>query len=80
MFAAVWGITRDSANELAALVRQAAMEGDITKEGLTVFGRYYTRGKMEVGEQFTDSLPVGFEEIRVGLEQGKLESRALFFT
>ena len=41
MFAAVLGITRDSANELAALVRQAAMEGDITKEGMTVFGRYY---------------------------------------
>ena len=41
MFAAVLGITRDSANELAALVRQAAMEGDITKEGMTAFGRYY---------------------------------------
>ena len=41
VFAAVLGITRDSANELAALVRQAAMEGDITKEGMTVFGRYY---------------------------------------
>ena len=30
VFAALLGITRDSANELAALVRQAAMEGDIT--------------------------------------------------
>src|SRR6266705_763574 len=41
VFAAVLGITRDSANELAALVRQAAIEGDITKEAMTVFGRYY---------------------------------------
>jgi hypothetical protein len=38
--AAILGITRDSANALAALVRQAAMEGDLTKEGMTVFGRY----------------------------------------
>jgi len=41
VFAAVLGITRDSANELAALVRQAAIEGDITKEAMSVFGRYY---------------------------------------
>ena len=41
MFAAVLGLTRDSTNALAALVRQAAMEGDITKEATTVFGRYY---------------------------------------
>jgi len=41
VFAALLGITRDSANELAALVRQAAMEGDITQEAVTVFGRYY---------------------------------------
>jgi len=39
--AALLGITRDSANALAALVRQAAMEGDITKDAMTVFGRYY---------------------------------------
>jgi hypothetical protein len=41
MFAAVLGITRDSANALAALVRQAAIEGTSTKEAITVFGRYY---------------------------------------
>lgn len=41
VFAAVLGITRDSTDELAVLVRQAAMEGDITQEGMTVFGRYY---------------------------------------
>ena len=41
MFAAVLGITRDRANALAALVRQAAMEGDIAQEAMTVFGRYY---------------------------------------
>ena len=41
MFAAVLGITRDRANALAALVRQAAREGDITKEAMSVFGRYY---------------------------------------
>ena len=41
MCAALLDITRDSADELAALVRQAAMEGDITKESMTVFGRYY---------------------------------------
>jgi hypothetical protein len=39
--ATVLGITCDRANARAALVRQAAMEGDITKEGMTVFGRYY---------------------------------------
>jgi len=39
--AALLGLTRDRANALAALVRQAAMEGDITKEAMTVFGRYY---------------------------------------
>ena len=40
---------------IAALVRQAAMEGDITKEAMTVFGRYYrvdwalpTRGNVVV--------------------------------
>jgi hypothetical protein len=41
VFAAVLGITRDRANALAALVRQAAIEGDITKEAMTAFGRYY---------------------------------------
>ena len=41
VFATVLGITRDSANALAALVRQAAIEGDITKEAMTTFGRYY---------------------------------------
>ncbi len=39
--AALLGIPRARANELAALVRQAAMEGDITQEATTVFGRYY---------------------------------------
>jgi hypothetical protein len=38
--AAILDITRDSANALAALVRQAAMEGDLTQEGMTFFGRY----------------------------------------
>jgi hypothetical protein len=41
MFAAVLGITRNPANELAPLVRQAAIEGDITKEAISVLGRYY---------------------------------------
>jgi Domain of unknown function (DUF6883) len=35
--AAILGITRDRA--LTALVRQAAMEGDLSQEGMTVFGR-----------------------------------------
>ena len=39
--AALLGITRDSAHERAALVRQAAMGGDITQEAVTGFGRYY---------------------------------------
>ena len=34
-------MTRDGANELAALVRQAATDGDIPKEEVTIFGRYY---------------------------------------
>ena len=38
VFAALLGITCDSANALAALVRQAAMEGDITQEAVTIFG------------------------------------------
>src|SRR5215470_6540063 len=41
VFAALLGIIRDRANELASLVRQAAMEGDITQEAMTVFGLYY---------------------------------------
>jgi len=41
VFAAVLGITSDRAHELAALVRQAALEGDITQEAETDFGRYY---------------------------------------
>jgi hypothetical protein len=41
VFVAILGITHDSADELAALAQQAAMEGDIAKEGMTVFGRYY---------------------------------------
>jgi hypothetical protein len=40
VFAAVLGITRDSAHVLADLVRQAARDGDITKEGRTVWGQY----------------------------------------
>jgi hypothetical protein len=41
VFAAVLGLTRAHANALAALVRQAAMEGDLTKEARTVLGRCY---------------------------------------
>src|SRR5215472_4171950 len=41
VFAAVLGSTRNRANELAAPVRQAAMEGDITKETMSIFGQYY---------------------------------------
>jgi hypothetical protein len=41
VFASLLGITRDGANELAALVRQAATDGDITKEEVTIFGCYY---------------------------------------
>jgi hypothetical protein len=38
VFAAALGITRDSAHVLADLVRQAARDGDITKEARTVWG------------------------------------------
>ena len=41
VFAAVLGITRDKANELADLVQQAARDGDITQETSTVWGQYY---------------------------------------
>jgi hypothetical protein len=41
VFAAVLGITRDSAHVLEDLVRQAARDGDITKEARTVWGQYY---------------------------------------
>jgi Domain of unknown function (DUF6883) len=44
VFAAVLGITRDSAHVLADLVRQAARDGDITKEACTIWGQYYWRG------------------------------------
>jgi hypothetical protein len=41
VFAAVLGITPDSAHTLADLVRQAERDGDITKEARTVWGQYY---------------------------------------
>lgn len=41
VFASVLRITRDSADRLADLVRQAAVNGDVTKEETTMFGRYY---------------------------------------
>ena len=41
MLASLLGITHDGANELAALVRQAATDGDITQEEVTIFGRSY---------------------------------------
>lgn len=41
VFAAVLGITQDRAGELADLVRQAAIDGDITKQEQTIFGQYY---------------------------------------
>ncbi|MGH7963625.1 MAG: DUF6883 domain-containing protein [Candidatus Binatia bacterium] len=41
VFAAVLGLTREKASELADLVRQAAVHGEVTKEDRTVFGRYY---------------------------------------
>jgi len=41
VFASVLGITRDQAHELAALVRHAARDGDITKEVRTIWGQYY---------------------------------------
>lgn len=41
VFASVLGITRDRAHELAALVRQSARDGDVTKEASTVWGQYY---------------------------------------
>jgi len=41
VFAAVLGITRDSAHVLADLGRQAPMDGDITKEARTFWGQYY---------------------------------------
>jgi hypothetical protein len=41
VFASVLGITRDRAHELTDLVRQAARDGDITKEASTVWGQYY---------------------------------------
>jgi hypothetical protein len=36
VFASLLGITRDGASELAALVQQAATDGDITKEEVTM--------------------------------------------
>jgi Domain of unknown function (DUF6883) len=41
VFVSVLGITRDSANQLADLIRQAAVHGEVTKEERTIFGRYY---------------------------------------
>jgi hypothetical protein len=35
------GLTRNKASELADLVRHAAVDGDVTKEEETAFGRYY---------------------------------------
>lgn len=41
VFASVLGITRDNAHDLAGLVRQAARDGNITKEASTIWGQYY---------------------------------------
>ncbi len=41
VFASALGITRNSANQLLVLVRQAAIGGEVTKETITAFGRYY---------------------------------------
>jgi hypothetical protein len=41
VFASVLGITRDRANELADLIRQAAVDGDVTQEARTTFGQFY---------------------------------------
>lgn len=41
VFASVLGFTQNSASQLAALVQQAAVNGEVTKETITVFGRYY---------------------------------------
>jgi hypothetical protein len=41
VFTAVLGTTRDSAHVLEDLVRQAARDGDITKEARTLWGQYY---------------------------------------
>ena len=41
VFASVLGITRSSVNQLLVLVRQSAISGEVTKETVTAFGRYY---------------------------------------
>lgn len=41
VFSSVLGITRDHADQLAALIFQAAIEGEITRETTTAFGRYF---------------------------------------
>jgi hypothetical protein len=41
VFASVLGFTQNSASQLAALAQQAAVNGEVTKETITVFGRYY---------------------------------------
>ena len=41
VFASVLGLTRNTADQLANLIRQAAVNGEVTKEETTPFGRYY---------------------------------------
>jgi hypothetical protein len=41
VFASVLGFTQRDASQLAVLVRQAAVDGEVTKETTTAFGRFY---------------------------------------
>jgi hypothetical protein len=41
VFASVLGITQNNASQLATLVQQAAVNGEVSKETTTAFGRYY---------------------------------------
>lgn len=41
VFASVLGFTQNRASQLAALVLQAAVNGEVTQETTTAFGRYY---------------------------------------
>ena len=41
VFTSVLGLTQRDASQLEVLVRQAAVDGEVTKETTTTFGRFY---------------------------------------
>lgn len=64
VFATVLGLTRNDANRLAALIQQAARQGEVTKEERSPFGHYYRLDWPVFGKESTILRTIW--EIRLG--------------